>query len=47
MPRIIETEVGKIVHRRKVKTFFDKLIEAVGGFVFFAVLFWLIGVIFG
>ncbi|MBK0327744.1 hypothetical protein I5535_10615 [Rhodobacteraceae bacterium F11138] len=47
MPRIIETEVGKIVHRRKVKTAFDKFIEAVGGFLFFCVVFGLIGAFFG
>lgn len=47
MPRIIEEEVGKIVRRRKVKTFGDKAKEFLEGLAAVVVVLVIIGLIFG
>ncbi|MBJ3763856.1 hypothetical protein ILP92_13965 [Maribius pontilimi] len=43
MPKIIEREVGKIVHRQKVKTFGDKVKEVLQGIASVAFVLILIG----
>ncbi|WP_171168091.1 hypothetical protein [Ruegeria sp. HKCCA0370] len=47
MPKIIEREVGKIVHRQKVKTFGDKVKEFLEGLAGFIIIMAIIGVFIG
>ena len=47
MPKFIEREVGKIVHRQKVKTFGDKVKEFLEGLAGFIVIMVIIGLFIG
>ncbi len=47
MPRVIEEEVGKVIRRRTVKTFGDKVKEFLQGLAGFAVLLFIIASVFG